>query len=182
MPSTFDEVLVTHVGEFGKYQILRVLLASTVNIFMRMTSMSPVFIADNPSHYCQPPAPLLNLNCSEQQIRAYAVPIVIAKDGKEDNDKCHLFERNYTTTVEGDVCPPNYNFTSIKYYGNRRAKSNEQKAKCDTWHYDTSVYQSTVVTQWNLVCDRAWLAKNTVGLYMAARIVGTFVFGWLADR
>ena len=176
MPSTFDEVLKKHVGEFGKYQILQVLLLSSANFFLCFTSMSSVFIADNPDHHCQLPSALMYLNCSTKKIRAYAIPLIV-HNGKESNDQCHLFKTNYTSLTEIDVCPDQQD--THTFAGNT---SKGEKVKCDAWEFDTSVYKSTVVTEWNLVCDRAWLAKNTAGLYMAARIVGTVVCGWLADR
>ena len=176
MALTFDDILKKHVGEFGKYQIMMVLLISTTNFLLCFTSMSAVFIADNPAHHCQLPMELQELNCSEQDIKNYALPSAL-QEGEETHDQCHLFKRSYANLTVADVCPfPEPSSTFDRNY------SMEERIKCDTWHYDTSVYQSTVVTQWNLVCDRAWLAKNTAGLYMGARIVGTCVCGWLADR
>ena len=44
------------------------------------------------------------------------------------------------------------------------------------------LYESTVVTEWDLVCDKTYLAANTAGFYMAARSVGTLLGGYVADR
>ena len=39
-----------------------------------------------------------------------------------------------------------------------------------------------VDVQWNLVCDRSWLVWMTQSAYMAGRIVGTQIYGFLLDR
>ena len=182
MAPTFDEILVKHVGEFGKYQIIRILLLSSTHIFLCFTSMSAVFISDDPNHHCQLPSELLILNCTHQQKKEYAIPVVI-QDNTETKDQCHLFKKDYANATEDYVCPPGEeNSASTKAGKISALQSGGEKFKCDSWHFDASVYQSTVVTEWNLVCDQAWLAKNTAGLYMAARIIGTAACGWLADK
>ncbi len=169
--STFDDALVENVGQFGRYQIVRVLLISTINIIGCFTSMSAVFIADKPEHHCQVPQELLRLNCTEKQLQMYSIP-TDQELGAKKLDACHLLKRNYANVTEEEVCPENglLNGTTAT------------KVSCDSWDYDTSIYDSTVVSEWDLVCDRAWLAKNTAGLYMAARMFGTLVGGWLTDR
>ena len=42
--------------------------------------------------------------------------------------------------------------------------------------------QSTIVSEWNLVCDRAWLGPLTMSVFMLGVMVGAFVMGTLADR
>jgi len=39
-----------------------------------------------------------------------------------------------------------------------------------------------VHAQWNLVCSRGWLVWFTQSMYMAGRIVGTQLYGFLLDR
>ncbi len=172
---TFDDILIKYVGQYGKYQISRVLLLSVVNTILCFSSMSAVFIADKPSHHCELPVQMQNLNCTVEQMNSYAIPVVTG-DEKPAQDECHLFDRNYSNLTELDVCPDSTSGSSNASY------SDLETLKCDSWVYDTSVYDSTVVSEWNLVCERAWLAKNTAGLYMAARILGTFTCGWLSDK
>uniref|UniRef100_A0A8C8IX57 Major facilitator superfamily (MFS) profile domain-containing protein n=1 Tax=Oncorhynchus tshawytscha TaxID=74940 RepID=A0A8C8IX57_ONCTS len=62
---------------------------------------------------------------------------------------------------------------------------NRTTEKCD-WNYHyvydhSEVYQS-IVTDWDLVCDREWLAKLCQPTFMMGVLVGALVFGDIADR
>lgn len=45
----------------------------------------------------------------------------------------------------------------------------------------TEVYQS-IVTDWDLVCEREWLAKLCQPTFMLGVLIGALVFGDIADR
>lgn len=53
---------------------------------------------------------------------------------------------------------------------------------CTAWVYDTSVFTSTIVTQFNLVCDNSYLTTLSSTFYMLGMLVGSFFFGWFGDR
>uniref|UniRef100_A0A667XAJ7 Si:dkey-166k12.1 n=1 Tax=Myripristis murdjan TaxID=586833 RepID=A0A667XAJ7_9TELE len=50
------------------------------------------------------------------------------------------------------------------------------------WVYSKEIFQSTTVTEWDLVCDKA--SWNSVGssIYMSGLLVGSVLFGAMADR
>lgn len=60
---------------------------------------------------------------------------------------------------------------------------NKTVKPCDgSFVYDhTEVYQS-IVTDWDLVCDREWLAKLCQPTFMLGVLIGALVFGDIADR
>lgn len=62
-------------------------------------------------------------------------------------------------------------------------KGNKSKFSCsDGFLYDDTKWKSTVVTQWDLVCDREWLAKLIQPTFMLGVLIGAVIFGDIADR
>ncbi|XP_048216191.1 solute carrier family 22 member 20-like [Perognathus longimembris pacificus] len=52
----------------------------------------------------------------------------------------------------------------------------------DGWVFDRSVFPSTIVMEWELVCEARALPDLAQSVYMAGVLVGAAVFGSLADR
>uniref|UniRef100_G3TYG1 Solute carrier family 22 member 16 n=1 Tax=Loxodonta africana TaxID=9785 RepID=G3TYG1_LOXAF len=52
----------------------------------------------------------------------------------------------------------------------------------DGYIYDRSKWESTVVTEWDLVCHREWLAKVIQPMFMLGVLLGALIFGYLSDR
>ncbi|XP_076609968.1 solute carrier family 22 member 6-B [Chaetodon auriga] len=50
------------------------------------------------------------------------------------------------------------------------------------WVYSKETFQSTTVTEWDLVCNRAVLNSLGSSIYMFGLLVGSVVFGAMADR
>ncbi|NXU54550.1 S22AG protein, partial [Turnix velox] len=62
-------------------------------------------------------------------------------------------------------------------------KGNKSMFPCsDGFLYDDTKWKSTVVTQWDLVCDREWLAKLIQPTFMLGVLIGAVIFGDIADR
>ncbi|CAB3226710.1 unnamed protein product [Arctia plantaginis] len=55
-------------------------------------------------------------------------------------------------------------------------------ASCSNYVYDHSVFQETIVSQWNLVCERQWLKNLTQTIFMLGILIGNMMFGHLSDR
>ncbi|XP_071970442.1 solute carrier family 22 member 6-B-like isoform X1 [Engystomops pustulosus] len=48
--------------------------------------------------------------------------------------------------------------------------------------YDLSLFTSTIISEWDLVCERGWMKELGQSTYMAGVLVGAIVHGSLADR
>lgn len=53
---------------------------------------------------------------------------------------------------------------------------------CPSHEFDRSIFQETIVTQWDLVCDRAPLANLAQTVFMFGILMGNVIFGYLSDR
>ncbi|XP_032676713.1 organic cation transporter protein-like isoform X2 [Odontomachus brunneus] len=71
------------------------------------------------------------------------------------------------TTDSKDQCTVNVNGTLVE---------------CTEWKYDRSVFSETIISQWNLVCDRTHYANIQQSILMFGVLLGNIIFGSLADR
>ncbi|KAM4041704.1 solute carrier family 22 member 7-like isoform 2-T2 [Anomaloglossus baeobatrachus] len=54
---------------------------------------------------------------------------------------------------------------------------------CDQgWEYQRSIFSSTTVTQWDLVCEKKGLSRILTSSFFVGVTLGTVVFGYLSDR
>lgn len=59
---------------------------------------------------------------------------------------------------------------------------NKCHENCTEYSYDHKIFAKTIISEWNLVCNRAWLSNLTQTLFMLGILVGNMVFGHLSDR
>ncbi|KAE8286843.1 Solute carrier family 22 member 16 Carnitine transporter 2 [Larimichthys crocea] len=60
---------------------------------------------------------------------------------------------------------------------------NKTVRACDkNFAYDRSEIQQSIVTDWDLVCEKEWLAKLCQPTFMLGVLIGALLFGDLADR
>ena len=134
-----------------------------------------MLIPVDPIYHCTPPEELtFNSNCTKQQILDYSIPKQ-AKNGKNKYSRCELYARNYTRTTDRDIC-------AESQINSSSSSPSPETFACENWDYSSDLYESTIVTEWNLVCERTAMAKHTSGFFMATRGVGTLICGLLADR
>ncbi|XP_054158700.1 organic cation transporter protein-like [Oppia nitens] len=53
---------------------------------------------------------------------------------------------------------------------------------CKNWTFDRSVFKSTIIDEWQLVCDRQGLASLSQSLFMLGFALGAVIFSYLSDR
>ncbi|XP_063220174.1 organic cation transporter protein isoform X2 [Bacillus rossius redtenbacheri] len=53
---------------------------------------------------------------------------------------------------------------------------------CDSWVYDTTYYQQTRTTEWNLVCGRRWMGAIAQTVYLLGVFTGAVTLGSMADK
>ncbi|KAJ8716712.1 hypothetical protein PYW07_003339 [Mythimna separata] len=53
---------------------------------------------------------------------------------------------------------------------------------CNSPKYNYAIFSRTIVTEWNLICDRKWLASFMQLIFQSGTLVGSLGFGALSDR
>ena len=75
----------------------------------------------------------------------------------------------------------NVTFASLPADAPQCHQLGDASAPCSRWAFDTSVYESTVVTEWDLVCARKPLLSMLQSWLMLGGILGSVISGQLAD-
>ncbi|XP_070773167.1 organic cation/carnitine transporter 2-like [Enoplosus armatus] len=164
------EAATAFLGEWGRFQQQVFFLLCLSIIPNGFTGLSIVFLADTPPHRCRIPAHA-NLTAAwkdssiplEQESRSGAlVPSRCSRYKLEDI--LSFSERGLLPGVDVNL-------------------SNVATEGClDGWEYDRSVYTSTIISEWDLVCDDRWKNPLTSSLFFCGVLTGSFISGQLSDR
>ncbi|XP_020823832.1 organic anion transporter 3-like isoform X2 [Phascolarctos cinereus] len=155
---TFSEIL-ERVGSLGPFQFMHVLLLSLPVLFMASHNLLQIFTAATPPHHCVPAHNATSL--------ASALPV--GPNGEPD--RCLRFTH---PPVEGPLGPSNTTFPNGTW--------GHTEPCLDGWIYDRSTFASTIVTEWDLVCNSRQMKEMAQSFYMGGILVGGIVFGSLSDR
>lgn len=166
---SFENVLDL-VGSRGRWQAILFIITSLTGFFNAFHHLGSMFLAATPDHWCTIPdsdnESLWSANWTGGRVKQYAIPQ--NEDGTYSS--CEIYTRNYTYAYQQpwseDVAD----------------NSSAVKRQCSSWAYDKSIFESTVVTQWDLVCIKAPLASTVQAIYMVGVFFGTLTYGLVSDR
>lgn len=161
------DYLLSKIGHLGKYQIMILAMVFYVGIPSGLNSIGPVFQSYTPPYRCKinPIDDNPEYNVNESVIVELMIPV--DDDGKYDN--CSRYEYDPSLCVNGSTdCKDTINTNTTE--------------KCDQYYYDRSLFTETVVTEMDLVCDKAIFSYVATSLYMFGLLIGSIVFGFIADR
>uniref|UniRef100_A0A8D2ZYP6 Major facilitator superfamily (MFS) profile domain-containing protein n=1 Tax=Scophthalmus maximus TaxID=52904 RepID=A0A8D2ZYP6_SCOMX len=160
---------VAFLGQWGRFQkVVFFLLCSTIvpNGFGAFTL---IFLTDVPSHRCLVPDVGVNLT---EEWRRSIIPVQVV-NGKEELSRCTRYRLDVVRNLSAQGYSPgrDVNLTDL-----------EQEGCVDGWSYSTDVYQSTVVSEFDLVCGDEWKQPLTASVFFVGSLCGSFFSGQLSDR
>ncbi|XP_046415882.1 organic cation transporter 1-like [Neodiprion fabricii] len=183
----FDDVLV-HVGEKGRYQnIMYYLLCIPATLPAAFLAFSQVFVSASPEHWCRIPE-LENSNLTLDQRKALSLPYTPKSDGRRSYSRCYMYDVNYTAIIEAwlhqEAAANSSRTSSNGAPGLPPVGSTDWPiSKCQHgWIYDRKDYDSTLVTELDLVCDNGWWPSTSTTFFYVGSLFGNVVFGWIADK
>ena len=163
----FDTLLVSYLGEFGTYQILILLFVCSTSFNSVLSNLDYLFTGFTPPFRCGDGnvEHLMN-NLTFQELSKLISPEV----SSSEVDACQMYI---------------YNFTEISVVTARDLlesnKSDVLTKKCTSWIFSQEDNMRTIVTDFNLVCDRKWYVATSQAVYLAGFFT-IFIGGILSDR
>ncbi|KAL7637232.1 UNVERIFIED_CONTAM: hypothetical protein RMT77_011944 [Armadillidium vulgare] len=166
----FEEIL-KFVGDKNAYQWKLLVLCGLLGIFTGFHNIGAVYLAATPKHICDIPyLKEKNLTSDEAYINI-SVPWVYNKLNILTPSKCQYYDYDFSKIEK----PTSIQRNSSLY------KSLEMR-ECDSWVFDRNVYVSTIVSEWDLVCDRKWLMSTAQSSYMVGILLGAVICSALSDK
>ncbi|XP_075457235.1 organic cation/carnitine transporter 2-like isoform X1 [Ascaphus truei] len=153
------------LGEWGRFQLTVFFLLSASIIPNGFNGMSVMFLAAIPEHRCLVPS---TANLSEAW-RNVSIPRQL-EDGAES--KCRRYKLDILSNYSAQGLIPGLDV---------EVGGIEQETCLDGWVYSKDLYQSTIVTEWDIVCENDWKGPLTTSLFFAGVLLGSFISGQLSD-
>ncbi|XP_053686438.1 beta-alanine transporter [Sabethes cyaneus] len=134
-----------------------------------------LFIAAKPAHWCRIPEFDKLQFWSANLMKNLSIPSYI-KDGVSQSAGCSMYVRNYSYIV--DIINSVKNNSIIV----EKLSPPLNITQCQHgWVYDNSLFDSTVVTQWDLVCEKDFFTTAALSIFGLAGLIGNLAFGYMQD-
>uniref|UniRef100_A0A8C6X402 Major facilitator superfamily (MFS) profile domain-containing protein n=1 Tax=Naja naja TaxID=35670 RepID=A0A8C6X402_NAJNA len=162
--------LLEQIGGMGRFQLIHTMLLTIPVLFMASHNLLQNFTAAIPEHHCQvhlAPNDSEHPNITHLQGTGQLLRVSIPLDNKQRLEKCRRFTDAQWYLLNASV-----------------PRVNETKTEpcAEGWFYDQTQFTSTIISEWDLVCDRRKLREMAQSIYMGGVLVGALVLGGLADR
>ncbi|XP_023276637.1 solute carrier family 22 member 4-like isoform X1 [Seriola lalandi dorsalis] len=173
------EESVSFLGTWGPFQRRVFFLLCLTVVPCGYNLLSVIFLLASPPHHCHIPA---HSNLSEEWIQA-SIPLQQVA-GLTERSSCSRYELDLVQNLSAMGTRPSLDqIQNLSGSGPEVFLSSLKQEGCkDGWIYSTEYYQSTIVTEFNLVCSDQWKQPLTSLVYFLGGVCGCFVSGQISDR
>ncbi|XP_029984635.1 solute carrier family 22 member 16 [Sphaeramia orbicularis] len=171
------EKIFDELGHFKKFQACLYFAAVFQAIACGIHYLASVFLVETPNFVCGVPDNITDVlygnvtgSSLEEVLPFFKSPKrpMVVRTVRGDQWELGRCQRALRTD------PTDFTY---EFDGNKSVKA------CDgTFVYDHSEVQQSIVTDWDLVCEKEWLAKLCQPTFMLGVLIGALVFGDIADR
>ncbi|XP_074087259.1 solute carrier family 22 member 12-like isoform X2 [Macrotis lagotis] len=164
--------LLEHVGSLGRFQIFQIISLFLSVVFLTPHNMLENFTAAIPDHRCR--VPLLDNATAFTNVTRVLGPdallrVFIPLDKHQKPERCRRFLHPQWQLLELNMSASN-------------ASEADTESCLDGWIYDRSNFTSTIVSEWNMVCDWQFLKPMVQSIFMAGIMIGAIICGPVSDR
>ncbi|XP_062951240.1 solute carrier family 22 member 20-like [Cynocephalus volans] len=158
--------LLNAIGGMGNFQILQTALLLFPTCLFACHNFLQNFTAMTPGHHCRP-ANWTNGSVTSGVSDGNLLRVFIPLDKHQKPEQCLRFSE------------PQWQILNLN---GSSSLSLDTEACLDGWMYDQSIVASSIVTEWDLVCEHKSLKSIAQSIFMVGHLVGATTFGILSDR
>ncbi|XP_036620678.1 solute carrier family 22 member 12-like [Trichosurus vulpecula] len=164
--------LLEHVGSLGRFQIFQI-----ISLVIPIICVSPHNLLDNftaaiPNHRCRLPLldnATVSLNITRGLGADALLRVFVPLDKHQKPESCRRYLHPQWQLLELNASVPN-------------ASEADTEPCLDGWVYDRSDFTSTIVSEWDMVCDWQFLRPMAQSIFMAGIMIGALICGPVSDR
>ncbi|XP_049872469.1 organic cation transporter protein-like [Pectinophora gossypiella] len=149
------DVTAIVVGDFGWWQLKISTLMSLLKLSNCWYQLNIIFMAPQQEFWCQKPPSMARY--TETEWRSMCAPRI-------EEFPCLIFDPDILSIA------PDMDRSMIPL------------VPCHKFVYDKSIFERTMTSDWNLVCEKHWLIHITQCTMMCGVLLGGVFFGMLADK
>ncbi|XP_030027828.2 organic cation transporter protein isoform X1 [Manduca sexta] len=150
------DVVSTIIGKYGRWQLLMTFLLSLFSLPCTFHIYLPTFTAKETKFWCKRPDNFSSL------------PLTDWINYSQPEGACSVRMLSAAITIESIM--------------NHTASLVTPLQKCLEWEYDRSEVGNTIISEWNLVCDKAGLTSLAEVVFLVGVGVGGVIGGWISDK
>uniref|UniRef100_UPI0037E809A3 organic cation/carnitine transporter 2-like n=1 Tax=Semicossyphus pulcher TaxID=241346 RepID=UPI0037E809A3 len=158
---------IAFLGQWGRFQQVIFFLLCISIVPNGFGAFTLVFLMDVPDHHCLVPEGNLT-----EEWREAIIPMKMV-NGKQERISCSRYKLDVVRNLSAQGFFPgrDVNLTEL-----------EQERCVDGWSYSKDIYQSTIVSEFDLVCSEQWKQPIISAIFYLGVFSGSFFAGQLSDR